>query len=170
MSAPSNPNTNIQFLDSLAMEQRSFDGDNDAWRVEFGGMSSSAISLSANSGDSVISYSPALSIKASVTAVSSSASTIIVPAFSCSGMVSFQVYTDTTSTITGAQLCTLEVSPSDTDNVWFATGLTLTPSTTTGVVVGSTKHTDFIARRARVSIASAISSGSFNIYTLAQAE
>ena len=151
-------------LDSGQIIKRVFDGTNDAVRVEIGQGTSFAIGLSADSGDSILTVPTLLEAKASITSTNSG---VIIPVTSCTGMKSFSIYTHTTSTITGAQLCTVEVSPSDSDNVWIATSATITPSATSGAVVTSSISTQ-VARRIRVSIAAAISSGTFDIYLLGQ--
>lgn len=102
--------------------------------------------------------------KASLTSASTG---VVIPAVSVVGMKTFNLVTNTTSTIIGAQVLTLEISPHDTDNVWVATGLTVTPSLTSGVTaIGTVLST--VARRARVSIAAAITSGTLDVYLIAQ--
>lgn len=102
--------------------------------------------------------------KASITSASSG---IVIAAISCVGMKSFNLVTNTTDTIVGAQLLTVEISPHDSDDVWVATALTITPNTTTGILVLGTLLST-IARRVRVKIAAAIVSGTFDIYLIAQ--
>jgi len=102
--------------------------------------------------------------KASVTNTSTG---VIVPAFSSVGLKTIALYTHTTSTITGPQVCTLEVSPSDTDEVWIATATTITESATNNAVVMSAIGS-ICARRARVSIAAAITTGTFDIYVVGE--
>jgi hypothetical protein len=158
-------NTNPGLLDAPQIVKRVYDSDNDAIRVEVGVGTGFALNLSADSGDSISSVPTVTEQKASITTANTG---VIIPATSCIGMKSFNLYTNTTSAITGAQVCTLEVSPSDSDNVWKATSLTITPSGTNGTVVMGTVATGIVARRMRVSIASAISSGTFDIYLVAQ--
>lgn len=102
--------------------------------------------------------------KASLTSASTG---VVVPAISVVGMKSFSLITNTTSTIIGAQVLTLEISPHDTDNVWVATSLTVTPSLTSGVTATGTVLST-VARRARVSTAAAITSGTLDVYLNAQ--
>lgn len=166
MSIPSNPNPNRTQLDAAQCEVAAFDGDNEAYRVFFPGVHASAISLSAADNDSVISYVPSTEYKSSLTTASTG---IILGPVPCAGMKSFQLYTNTTATLTGPQVCTLQVSPSDTDDVWIATTLTVTPSGTLSTVVAGTENTSICARRARVSIAAAISTGTFDLYLNMQA-
>ena len=88
----------------------------------------------------------------------------VLDAVSCAGMKSFNLYTNTTSTLTGPQACTLQISPSDIDDVWINATCTVTPSGTLSTVVKGTTEIDIVARRARVVIASSISTGTFDLY------
>ncbi len=157
-----NPNPSLQ--DSGQIIKRVYDQSNDAIRVEVGTGTTFGISISADSGDSVTVVPNVFEVKAHITSTNSG---VIVAATPCIGIKTFNLYTNTTTTITGAQACTLEVSPSDTDNVWIASSLTITPSTVATTVVLATVTT-IVARRARVSIAAAISTGVFDIYLVAQ--
>ncbi len=159
-------NPSPSLLDAPQIVKRVFNGANDSIRVNIGDVNDLAVSMSAASGDSVINYPHAIAVKASLTSASTA---VVLPATSCVGMKTFNLYTKTTATITGAQACTLEVSPSDTDDVWIATSLTITESTTLAVVVAGTINSAIIARRCRVSIAAAISTGTFDIYLVAHA-
>lgn len=158
-------NPAVTQLDTAQAMKRVYDEANDAIRVEVGSGTSFALSINADSGDSVVSIPNVKEVKASITSANTG---VIVPATTCIGMKSFQLYTNTTSTITGTQVCTLEVSPSDSDDVWKATSLTITPSATNAVVVMGTVNTAIVARRMRVSIAAAITTGTFDIYLLGQ--
>ena len=82
-------------------------------------------------------------------------------------MKSFQLYTNTTSAVTGPQALTVQVSPSDTDNVWINTTLTVTPSTTGGTVVMGTENTSIVARRVSVST-TPLTSGTVDVYLVMQ--
>lgn len=152
-------------LDPSQIVQRTYDAVNDAVRVEIGGGTSFQLSLDATSGDTIGIQGVATYDKVSLAHANTG---VVVPAFSCVGMKSFNLYTNTTSTIVGAQVCTLEVSPHDTDNVWINSGVTITPSTTSGVVVMGTASSSIVARRARVSTAAAITSGTYDLYVVAQ--
>lgn len=159
--------TNLQpsLLDAPQIVKRVFNGTNDSIRVNIGDANDLSVTLSAVTGDSVNTYAGGLAAKASVTNASVG---LIVAATACVGMKSFIFYTNTTSTITGAQACTLEISPSDTDDVWVASTLTITPSTVNGTIVAGVLDSSFIARRCRVRIAAAITTGTFDIYLVAQ--
>jgi hypothetical protein len=161
MSAPTNPNPNINDLDAPQCIQRAFDGDNDALRMELASGVAFDVTLS-QSSDSVTIYPVSISdVSYSVNATSS---TIVLGPVNCTGVKSFQLYTNTTTTITGPEAYTLQVSPSDTDNVWYSTSTTVTPSVTVGVVEASTVNTGIVARRAQVIMSIPITTGTFDLY------
>lgn len=151
-------------LDQLNMAQRSYDEANDSIRVELGANSGVSLQLDAAT-DSISVQGVSSSTKVSLTNASTG---VVIPAASCVGTQKFQLYSHTNTTITDSQVCTVEVSPSDTDNVWVATSLTNTPDTTAGNSVMGTAVTNIVARRARVSIAAAITSGTFDLYLVKQ--
>lgn len=153
-------------LDAPQIVKRVFNGTNDSIRVNIGDANDLSVTMSAVAGDSMISHPNSVAAKASLTNASTA---VVLPATSCAGMRSFNLYTRTTATITGAQVCTLEVSPSDTDDVWIATTLTITPSTVNATTIMGTFNSSIVARRCRVSIAAAITTGTFDIYLVAQA-
>jgi hypothetical protein len=156
-------NPSPSLLDINQISQRTFDSANDAIRMSLGS-TSFAVSLDAADGDNVATKGLSATTKVSLTNASTG---IVLPAADCAGYKTFQIYTKTTSTLTDPQVCTLETSPSDTDDVWFATSATVTPSGTNGVAVASTAISA-AARRARVSIAAAITSGTFDLYLVKQ--
>jgi len=158
-------NTNISLLDTGQLVKRVFDSDNDSVRITLAEATGIAIELSAADGDNIDVKGLSTSTKASLTSASTGT---IVAATDCNGIKSFQLYTNTTSTIVGAQVCTVQISPSDTDDVWIDTALTVTPSDTLSVVVMGTALTNIVARRVRVKIAAAITSGTFDIYLVRQ--
>jgi hypothetical protein len=159
-------NPTISQLDSGQIVKRVYDEANDAIRVEMGAVNGIAISLSADDGDSVLTVPDSISTSATITNANTGT---IIAATACVGIKSFILYTNTVSTLVGPQLCSLELSPSDTDNVWIPAMLSITPDTTQDVMVMSPVNPSIVARRCRVTIASAITSGSFKIYLLGQA-
>jgi len=159
-------NPTPSLLDGPQIVKRVFDPLNDSIRCNIGNINGLSVSLSSTAGDSVSTYPNSVAVKASLTNASTGT---VVAATSCVGMRSFNLYTNTTATITDTQVCTLQVSPSDTDNVWISTALTVTPNATTATVVAGTFNSSIVARRARVTIAAAITSGTFDIYLVAQA-
>jgi len=124
------------------------------------------IELSAADGDSVITQ-PLNSL--TTVSLTNASTGVVLAEFDCKNMNRFNLYTKTTATIVGAQVCTLEISPADSGTVWIATALTITPSLTNAVVVAGTVLPNVLARRARVSIAAAITSGTFDLYLIGQA-
>lgn len=162
MSLNSNINTNA---DLNQMLRRIIDSLNDAVRIQLADSTGIAIELDSADGDNVEIVARSTSQVASLTNASTG---VVLPAFSCAGLKSMALYTKTTATLTGPQVCTLEVSPADSGTVWVATTATITPSGTNGVVV-LTAPINIAARRARVSIAAAITTGTFDIYAVGQA-
>lgn len=157
-------NTNVTELDTAQALKRSFDSTNDALRVDI--ISSLASSIEIDSVTDSITNVPKSSVqKASLTSASTGT---VIAAFSVVGVKTIQLYTNTTATLTGPQACTVEVSPSDTDDVWIATSITVTESGTNATVIAGTSGS-ICARRARVKIAAAISTGAFDLYAVAQA-
>jgi hypothetical protein len=184
-------NSSPSLLDAPQIVKRVYDEANDSVRVNLGDVNGLSFNIS-STGDSILAvgttdgttsgtqkviklgadgtvqisgtytYTPAgSSTKASLTSASSG--TVLGPV-SCVGMKSFNLYTNTTSTITGAQALTVQVSPSDTDNVWINTTLTATESTVNGTVIAGTNNTSITGRRVQVVIAAPISTGTFDAY------
>lgn len=158
-------NLTVTQLDAGQVFKRVYDEANDCVRVEVGGGTSFELNLDATAGDTVGVQGNGTQQKSSLTNASTG---VVIAPFSCVGMKSFNLYTNTTATLTGAQVCTLQVSPSDTDNVWISTSLTITPSGTNGTVIMGTANSAIVARRAQVIIAAAISTGTFDLYLVAQ--
>lgn len=143
----------------------SWDETHEAIKVIPSAATDFAIELSAADGDTVASEGEQKN--ATKVSITNASTGVVVPAYDVSGMKSFQIYVKTTATITGPQALTLEVSPHDSDNVWLATTVTATPSGTLNTVVASSIGNG-IARRARVSIAAALTTGTADIYLIAQ--
>lgn len=139
-----------QVMDETAIALRTIPAADTAFSIE----------LNHADGDSVLSVPNSLSASAAVL----TGSGVVLPVVSAVGIKSINMIVQTNTTITGPQLLTLEYSPSDTTDIWIATTLTLTPSATANVVVAGTALTSLIARRIRVSTASAIAAGSYTLY------
>lgn len=154
-------NPTITMLDIAQALKRTYNEADDAIRVELGSSTGFNVAIDTADGDNIAVLGLSSSTKVSMTSASTG---VVVPAFSVAGLKSFNLYTNTTSTITGPQEFRFEISPSDTDDVWIATPLRITPSTTNGVVVMAESYSNIVARRARVSIAAAISSGTVALY------
>lgn len=182
-------NTNISDLDYNVALKRCVDASEDSLRVNLSTSAGMAIEISAADGDNVMALGStdgttggtlkvlkvdsdgtavqragATSAKASITNASTG---VIIAAFSCVGMKSFNLVTKTTTNITGSQALTIEISPHDSDDVWVATSITATPGATAGDIVSGTAAS-LVARRARVSIAAAITTGTADVYLVAQ--
>lgn len=149
-------------LDASQIIQSAFDDANGAIRTIPGTLSSYALQLDANSGDSIRTVADSITQKVSITNANSG---VILMPFSIIGLRTISLTTNTISDITDQQVCTLQISPSDTDDVWSDTSLTITADATTGVVVAGSE-VSVCARRARVTIADAITSGSFDLYVV----
>ena len=151
-------------LDPSQAFRRCYSEAEDAIRTIPSSATSFEIELSAADGDNITAIPSLLSVSASITSASTG---VVVPATACTGIKSVALYIKTDTTIVGPQVCTLEVSPADSGDVWAATTSTITPSTTAGVVV-LTAPIAIAARRLRVSIAAAITSGTATLYVVGQ--
>lgn len=151
-------------LDANQCIKSAFDDSSETLKVSMPAVTTQ-IELSASDGDSVISHTNNVSNTASL---DNSSTGVVLAEFDISGLKNFNLYTKTLTAITGAQVLTFEISPADSGDVWVSTSLTITPSTTANVVVAGTVSTDIVARRGRVSIAAAITSGTFDIYAVGQ--
>lgn len=153
-------------LDANQVLKNSYDEATASLKTIPSSATSFSVELSAADGDSVITQPLNTSASAALTNASTGQ---VIAAFDCKDMNRFNLYTKTTSTIVGAQVCTLEVSPADSGDIWVATSLTISPSLINGTVVAGTVLPNVLARRARVSIAAAITSGTFSLYLIGQA-
>lgn len=157
-------NPSPSLLDSPQIIKRVFDASNDSVRVNLGDINGLSFNLSAT-GDTIGVQGVSTSTKVSLDNTSTG---VVLGPVSCVGMKSFQLYTNTTATLVGAQALTVQVSPSDTDNVWINTSLTATESTVAATVIMGTENSAIVGRRVRVSIASTITSGTFDCYLVQQ--
>lgn len=122
-----------------------------------------AIELSAADGDSVQNIPKDINSKSSITTESGT----VVAAFEVKSIKTINLYSNTTINITTPNLLTLQVSPSDTDDVWVDTALTLIPNSTAGTVVVGTPLS-IVARRARVITAAGNLDGAYDLYVVGQ--
>lgn len=157
-------NSSPSYLDSPQIVKRVYEETDDAIRVKVASGTSFAVALDVADGDTVGVQGNGSSTKVSLTSASTG---VVVPATSCVGMKTFNLFSKTTATITSAKTITLEVSPSDTDDVWKATTLTITPDTTTAVVIMGTPSSAIVARRVRVST-TAVDAGTYDLYLVMQ--
>lgn len=154
----------VSELDSGQIVKRVFSDADDAIKIIPSSNTSFGIELSADDGDSTINRPESLSQSVSITSASTG---VIIAAFSCKGMKQVNIHSKTTSVIVGTQAITVEYSPHDSDNIWIATTATVTPSLVNGTILSGTA-VNILARRLRVSIAAPITSGTADIYLIAQ--
>lgn len=138
--------------------------DSSAQALKTVSQSTSQITISAED-DSIEAYPVAFT--AEDTSVDNTTADFALPATACQGVSSVMIYAKTLTTITDAQVLTLELSPTSTGDVWFTTAVTLTPSTTANDVV-ATAVSNIRALRLRVKTAAAITSGTYAIYVVGQ--
>jgi hypothetical protein len=151
-------------LNQQQILNQAFDANTGCLQVELG--VNTGVDLALSSGtDSITTVPTNTAQKASITPDNTG---VVLGPLSVVGMSSFQLFTNTTSALTGAQECTLQISPSDTDDVWLTTSATATPSDTQSTVASAGALSGVVARRARVVIAAAITSGSFDLYCVGQ--
>lgn len=156
---------NLSQLDANQCIRSAYDDTSNTLRTSLPALTTE-IELDATDGDSVISYT--LNTQQQATGIDNSATGTVLAEFDITGLKNFNLYTKTTTAIVGAQLLTVEVSPTDSGDVWVDTSLTITPSTTLNVVVAGTTETNVVARRARVKTAAAITSGVYDLYLVGQ--
>lgn len=138
-----------------------YDATTGALKTVPGSATSFSIELDAADGDSITSYRHQVSSKTSLT---NTAASVAVNPFDVQGINFINMHSNTTATIVGPQLLTLQYSPHATDNIWISTTITLTPSTTSGTLVSGTQIANLNAVRCRVITAAAITSGTYDLY------
>lgn len=125
-----------------------------------------SIELDEADGDSVAVRS--LISENSLTAVDNTYASAIIAAVDAPGYSTLDLFVKTATTIVGPQVLTVQISPTTAGDVWIDTALTVTPSTTAGVVVKGTALTNVVAQRIRLNTAAAITSGTYDVYLLAK--
>lgn len=155
----------MTLLDQNQVLRTAFDETTGALKTVPASATAMQIELSAADGDSIAVQGNVLDPQ-TVNITSASSGEILAPV-SIVGMRSLQLYSQSTSAITGSQPVVVEISPADSGNVWLTTSLTVTPSVTSGAVVAGT-ILPVVARRVRLTMASPISSGTATIHLLAQ--
>lgn len=158
-------NSNISLLDPGQVIRRVYDKNNDSIRIMLADAVGIAIELSADDGDSVTNRPEGLT---GTVALTNANTGVVVAEQACVGMKQFNLHSKTTSATVGPQALTVEWSPSDTADIWIASGITLTPSAVSGTVVSATEAS-LLARRVRVRTAAAITSGTIDVYLIARA-
>lgn len=126
------------------------------------------IAISAASGDSIYVIPMRVASKATVASATPSGAIVLSP-FDSAQLTSFQLFTNTTSALSGQQISvTLEISPSDSDNVWLPTDLSVSPTSSLGATSG-TAITNQFARRVRLKLShTSYTAGSFDVYLVAR--
>ena len=159
--------SNMSDLDANHCLRAAFSDADNAFKMILSSATSFSIELSHSDGDSILNVNNQYA--AQVLNLDNTATGIIVAEFSIAGASALDLYIKTETLIVGAQLLTLELSPISSGDVWIASYLTATHSLTAGVVVKGTPITNVVALRARVSIAAAITSGTFSVYAVGRA-
>lgn len=153
-------------LDANQVIKNSYDPVTQSLKTVPGAETAFSIELSSTDGDSVTNVPNGF--QETTATITSSSTGVISTEFSLSGMKTINLYTKTLTNITGAQVLTLEISPTDSGDVWIATSLTITPNATAPTVVAGTPAS-IVARRGRVRTAAAISAGTYTLHIVAQA-
>jgi len=94
--------------------------------------------------------------------------TVVLGPIDVSDIQLLNIVTKTTSALTATTpVITVEISPSETDDVWISTSQTVTASGTEDAVVAGTINTSFLAKRARLVLSHAgFTGGSFDAYII----
>jgi hypothetical protein len=148
-------------LDLGQILKGAYDETSQSLKTVPGSATSFSIELDATDGDSVSAYRRQVASKTSLTNANTGT---IVAAFDVSGINIINMHSNSTSTIVGPQLLTLQFSPHISDNIWINTTITLTPSLVSGTVISGTQIANLNAVRCRVITAAAITSGTYDLY------
>jgi hypothetical protein len=151
-------NSNPSLLDPGQIIKRITDSDHDAIRTVPAETTAFQIELSADDGDSVLVRGDTLALASEE--LDSASTGVVIAATACVGIKSFQLYgicNDTDgANLAGDIVASIEVSPSDSANVWHSSGSTVTLGSgqDTGDIVVANILSTLIARRIRVSLTS----------------
>lgn len=144
------------------IHKRTFDEQTGAIRIIPAKEMEMAISLSADEGDSVQVVSKTITVKQTITKDSGE---IVIQPISCVGLNKFQLSSNTIEAASNTTL-NIELSPSDTDDVWFCIN---TFSAKNSVGISSGLIVDGIGRRLRVRSNVTLIEGSVDLYLVGQA-
>lgn len=147
-------------LDANQVLKASFDEASQSLKTIPASATTFEMELSHADGDSVISH-PA-SIEAAGLAISNANTGSVIAEFDISNVKSMVIYTKTLTTIVGAQVLTLQVSPVTSGDFWVSTSVTITPDLVANVTEMSS-IASIVAKRARVITAAAITSGTYDV-------
>lgn len=155
----------MSLLDSGQVIRSVYDEVTGALKTVPASASSFSIELSATDGDSVAVQGN--TADPSTSNITNASSGEVLAPISVVGMKSIQLYVQATSAITGPQSLVVEISPSDSGSVWATTALSVTTPTANGSVnVGTVLP--IVARRARVTMATPITTGTATLHVLIQ--
>lgn len=146
--------------------QAAFDIDSQSIKTVIAG--EVGIALSASSGDSVQATTPEIREQKATVTETTVTDTKVIAIFDISLVDKIQLVSNTTATTTfTTPKFTLQLSPSATDDIWFDSSLTVTPSGTANTMVSGTALTGNLYKRARVNFSYvAFVSGSVDVYCL----
>lgn len=157
-------NPSITTLDAAQVVKRCFDSTNDAQRVILGAGTEFAVALDAADGDSVTAIPSSIFPSGSLTTLTTGT---IVAETACIGIKSVVLYSKTLTAITTPPTLTVETSPLDAGDFWFATATTIVPDVTANVVLATAIGT-VCARRIRVRTSAATAVGTATIGLVGQ--
>jgi hypothetical protein len=141
--------------------QASFDVPNQAVRMV---MASNLVFQFDSATDSITAVANAPS-ESAVVPSGTATSTVVVAPFDVSQTTTLNMFTNTTSPLTETgSAVTLQLSPSDTDNVWISSSLVVNPSDADGIVAGTPIYTNGYRRAQVLFTTSSYTAGSFTVY------
>jgi len=147
-------------LDANQVLKASFDEASQSLKTIPASATTFEMELSHADGDSIVSHPS--SVSASGLARSNANTGSVVAEFDISTIKSISIYTKTLTTIVGAQVLTLQISPVASGDFWVSTSITITPDLVANVTKVSSIAT-VNALRARVITAAAITSGTYDV-------
>lgn len=159
----SNPNPNIEKVDTNQAIVRAFDGDNDATRVIVAGATQFTIELDRADGDSVYAYNPQDSSTGTLLTTSVGGDQLVAP-ISVVGYKKIMIFGTSLAGVSGAGSVKIQLSPADSGSVW-SDFLTFNTSATAGTTLNALTS-EFVAKRARVVAATAPTGGNVDLTIL----
>lgn len=152
-------------LDANQVIKQVYDPATESLKTTPSGATTFSVELDAADGDSVSSFAASLSDSATITP--SSTGTVIAEQ-TCVGFNLAKLYAKSLAILSQQAVFRLDVSPSDSEDIWFQTSTTLTASASANAVVASSDAT-IIARRIRVVLTTAPVGGNVDLYLVASA-
>lgn len=151
-------NTDLSTLDYSQAAKRCIEDSNDAMRVVVADGTEFEIALDSAQGDSVLADKSQDSDEYLLTSASSGELLVL----DATRFEKAQIYTKTTSAITGAQAIELDVSPVASGDFWVTGGATVTPGTSLNDVEASS-IVEICAVRVRLRSDAAVDSGAATV-------